>query len=600
MPHNPILLFLHGVGPAPDDDWKDELELALTQVGYPDLSGVDVLTPKYSYGLRGVDDDVPLPKVTLPTPNGDEAKRNRRDFERRRTAMEALLGTDYRGNGFPVVDHLVPMVKNMKRFNQADNYVNMPKVRAWVLNRIINQLPRSGRVVIVGHSLGSVIAADLIRRLPADLEVVGMVTIGSPLAHETFHVDGLRESLTEPPAKLGWWINFWSTADLVTTRRGVSTAFPWVLDQRIQTSLEPNKVRRAHNASTYLQNDVVATAIGTALFGSRSKEIAIIERGLDVPLDYAETFALLALRYSYLIMDGLKGDKQDRYRDAHRQVQASAVEQIKLRATNERRLMPTAIASLAVDLTDPSSNAPEPRSPSHLSIDDAIVPLTVIAAANVLTPFEIEVSKEAKRKAMEQLTLEMGLGRQIGSNVHDALDDARKELQGPTNWVKWTALGLGTAAVVAVTGGLALAAAPGLAGAAAVTSALAAFGPGGMIGGLLTAGTLASAGGGSIAIGLAAPTTAATTVEAVVVNQLATAMLRNRQGIHQDPQTWSSLAELETEVALGLERLKVLSDKSALTVKELQRKLDAIERALEYLQRENLEPENSKVTENKD
>ena len=80
-------------------------------------------------------------------------------------------------------------------------------------------------------------------------------------------------------------------------------------------------------------------------------------------------------------------------------------------------------------------------------------------------------------------------------------------------------------------------AAPGVAGAAAITSALAAFGPGGMIGGLLTAGTLVTAGGGGIAFGLASPGTTAETVEAVVGAQLAAALLRQRQGLEQDPTT---------------------------------------------------------------
>ena len=122
---------------------------------------------------------------------------------------------------------------------------------------------------------------------------------------------------------------------------------------------------------------------------------------------------------------------------------------------------------------------------------------------------------------MEHLTLDMGLGTQLGADVLKAAERAKDTLkEDNSDRLRWVLIGIGAAAVVAATGGLALAAAPGVVGAAAVTSALAAFGPGGMIGGLLTAGTLVSAGGGSIAAGLANPGTAAGTVEAVVATQL--------------------------------------------------------------------------------
>jgi hypothetical protein len=172
--------------------------------------------------------------------------------------------------------------------------------------------------------------------------------------------------------------------------------------------------------------------------------------------------------------------------------------------------------------------------------------------------------------------------------VHTAVEEARDALDGPTNWVRWITVGIGLAAVVAATGGLVLAAGPGLAGAAAVTSALAAFGPGGMIGGLLTAGALVTAGGGGIAVGLAGVGTSAETVEAVITTQLAAAILRRKQGLPQDPQTWLGFALLEIEIAKELTRLRAVSDSSAPSLKELQRKLDTVKRALGYLHKEDL------------
>ena len=590
MAPTPILLFLHGVGTGdPGDTWQGALEPTLARVGYPDLSKIRVIAPKYPNGLRGVDDKEPVPKLTVKSLRGEDAKKHRRAFERRQAAMEARLGRDERGEGWPAVGHAAPFV--IKHIEQATNYITKPEIRAWVLDRIIKRLPASGHLVIVGHSLGSVIAADLLRRLPTGLKVDGLVTIGSPLGHGTLLVEPLRKVLSEPPANLAWWVNFRSTADPVPTGRGVSTVFPWVLDQRIPA---PNPTT-AHDASTYLGNEAVAKTIGLGLFGSQSKELVLVGKGLDVPLEPAETLLLLALRYAHLEAGQLEaGDKGERYADALRCVQADAVEKVMDWRASVGMPVPSAIAKLAVDISDPTSGTPAPWLPGDLSEADAVVPLLAVANANVIQPFEIEVSREKRRKAMELLAFDMELGTRYGADVVESLEEARKVLK-PTNWMKWAVLGLGGVAIFAATGGLALAAAPGVAGAAALTSALAAFGPGGMIGGLLTAGTLVSAGGGGIAIGLAAPGTTVETAEAWVASQLAATLLRARRGLPRDDQAWNTLLDARIEVTRQMRRLAAISDESAPTVKALERKLEAIERALDHLHDLGLRPTEAEV-----
>lgn len=585
MSNRPYLLFLHGVGAEQSDGWKGTLSDALTSVRYPGLDGATVVAPKYPNSLKGVDDNDPLPRLTIKAPTGEAAKTNRRDFERRENAIEVMLGPHDRGKGWFGGDPIADGAIKQSPFEQAANYLRNPQIRAHVLTRILKQVPRSGRIVIVGHSLGSVIAADLVRRLPAEVEVVGMVTIGSPLANAGFHVEGLRGTLKEPPANLGWWVNFWNPADPVTTHRGLSSVFPWMTDYRIHTQVDLH----VHDAVTYLKDQAVATAIGHALYGSRSKELAVVEKGVDIPLDYAETFALMALRYGYLTKTRLEGAQQERFANALRHVQAQAFDSLKQQRAREGSPLPATIAGLAVDLSDPDSVAPAPDRISHLSKEDAVVNLTGLATANVIRPFEIDVSSKTRQEALVELTIEMGLGSQFGRDVITAGDAARKAMSGDgTNWVKWAALGAGAAALVAATGGLALAAAPGVFGAAAITSALAAFGPGGMIGGLLTAGALVSAGGGGVAIGIASPTTTVETVEAVVSAKLTAAILRKYQGLEQDPTTWASLVETGMELRRERARLEAFSDESAPTLKELKRKLKAVDRALTYLDEEGI------------
>ncbi|MFJ4263434.1 hypothetical protein ACIPYU_13420 [Paenarthrobacter nicotinovorans] len=590
MANEAILLFLHGVGEGDQEDrWMSELTESLVRLGYPSLKSLRVIAPKYAHALRGSDEPRQMPALTIKQPLREAARKNRREFERRIGALESRLGRHDRGNGYIGSDFVIDAAVSSPPFHQARNYVSNSKIRAQVLERILSKLPESGRLVIVGHSLGSVIAADIVRRLPVGLEVAGMVTIGSPLASGAFAVDKLRDTLSEPPTNLAWWVNFWNAADPVASRRGVSSVFPWLIDFRIHTK----KVGpAAHAAVEYLANDAVAAAIGFALYGPKTTDLAPVAMGLDIPLDATEHFALLALRYAYLMKERLDGEQKDKFAGALRQVQAAVVEDIQKRNVREGRALPSEIARLAFDISDLGAPVPEPLPSNHVTKDEAVVLLTVLASENVIRPFEISASKKLWQGAMEDLAAEMGLGSQYGADVFAATMLAQEALSGSgkVNWIKWGALGAGAAAIVVATGGLALAAGTGLAGAAVITSALASFGPGGMIGGLLTAGTLVTAGGGGIAYGLASPGTTAATLVGVVERRLAAAILRQKQHLEPDMGLWQVLVETEIEVRREYERLDEFSDESAPTLKELRRKIDAIERALRYLSANGLEP----------
>src|SRR5690606_29875167 len=106
-------------------------------------------------------------------------------------------------------------------------------------------------------------------------------------------------------------------ADPVTTGRGLSASFPWLVDFKIRTKVD----HRVHAAARYEEAEPVAAAIGFALHGSLSKEIAPVETGLDVALNEPETVILLALRYAHLIRTKLQGEQQERWSQALREAQ---------------------------------------------------------------------------------------------------------------------------------------------------------------------------------------------------------------------------------------------------------------------------------------
>ncbi|NQD42045.1 hypothetical protein [Glutamicibacter halophytocola] len=592
MTTKPVLVFLHGVGDGdPTDKWKLQLSQSLTELSYPALENIEIIIPKFAHALKGVDEVEKVPPRTHKRPSRADAPHIRREFERRMSAIEFKLGKQDRGTGILGVEQgIYAAVEHSPKMVQASNYLSNDALRAQVLRRVLSKIPPSGKLVLVGHSLGSVIAADLLLRLPENIEVTGFITIGSPLGHSSFNVDKVWDSLREPPAHLSWWVNFWNPADLVTSGRGLSSQFPWMTDYKV-TSKARHPIK-AHSAVEYLSSPAVTEAIGYALYGSQSKELVIRSSAIEIKPSETETLAILALRYAHLINARLEGDLKTRYHGALRQVQATLIDGIVGWNSDNGRATASSISRLALDLSDPTAELPVPLPGIHVSIDEAIDPLSALVSENVIRPFEITIPIEIKQKALEDLSAELGLTSLFGADIFAAAKRAHETLAGQklVNWKRWSAVGLGAVALVAATGGLVIAAAPGLAGAALLTSALASFGPGGMVGGLITAGSLAGVGGGGLAFGLASSSTSAADLESVIERMLAKEILREIRNLPSDPAIWQILAETEIQVRREYERLDEFSDANAPGLNEIRTKLTSIERALEYLRKNGHEP----------
>lgn len=589
MSDKPYLIYLHGVGEGDlDQKWKQGLLEGLDKVGYPGLDDVEIIAPHYAHGLRGADDHYEMPPVTIQTPKGERA-RARREFESRTAAMETRLARYSAGKANVFAGTVVDVALAIPKFKQAQNYLRNENIRAQVLTKILGSIPSSGRALIVAHSLGTVIAADLIWRLPVDLDIVGVVTVGSPLASSLFEAGKLFKHSDEPPKNVGWWVNYWSSTDPVSARRGVSSVFPWLLDVHVRTPVAPAS---AHAVKEYLSQQLVAEAIGFGLFGSRSTELVRADTSLDVRLDTFEYIALQGLRYAHLIYAGVPGEDKARYGLALRAVQARVVSDLKRKAELESRPLSSTIAMLDFDSADHHSPTPVPGPAQHEELEEVLTRLVALVDQNLLHPFEISVKRELRIRALQDLTAEMGLGSKVGGDVFAALGTASNALPGraKTNWIKWGALGVGFAVLVVGTAGLALAPAAGVGGAAAVTSALASFGPGGMIGGLLTAGSLVSAGASGIAVGVMSPANSAESVEAMVRSQLAALILRKLYGFSGDDDIWNTWVESEVFLTREVNRLDEISDKDAPGLAELRRKLEAIKAAIRYALENGMAP----------
>lgn len=392
----PTLVYLHGIGAEHDDAWRDVVSAALVEAGYPSLrDDVDCRAPKYPNTLRYPSDE----RHDLPPQTSSRLSRSERDVlrwrvERATADLERGLGTYAAGWGMPLAAQNVPAV--MKVIPQARRYVEDEATRANTLHRVLAALPQSGPVVLLAHSLGTVIAADLLTRLPPGIEVVGVITVGSPAGLLGLHTGHDRlDALREPVQQVGWWLNVWGGADPVTGLRGISHRFPWVPDIALPGA--------GHPMENYLGSVVVARAVGRALFGSLGRELSVSESLPEPEIDDVELNAYLLLTYAHFVAEHLPSKQQKRFRGALKVVRHDLTARLGL-----------------TDTGDP----PDPARLRTMSKSTALMPLLGVAMTNPVAPYDSAIGASIRRDALHDLAVWIGLYSGFGRTLHRALTQA--------------------------------------------------------------------------------------------------------------------------------------------------------------------------------
>lgn len=222
----------------------------------------------------------------------------------------------------------------------------------------------------------------------------------------------------------------------------------------------------------------------------------------------------------------------------------------------------------------------------------AIPVMLTLLSGNIIAPYEIKATAKQQEGALKELVIFLGFPSALAADVCQALMAARKEIDGKSGWMPWAvAAGVGVGMFVLGPVGLVMAAPAGLYGGAAIVAALAAFGPGGMAGGLAMMGGLMAAGSGMAAAAANALVSAPeAVVEHAVALLLARAIALEKRKLPRDDRVWFVLCELQAQIARELQRLRPISDKDAPSVKTLERKAQAVRRAIEYLIEHGLGP----------
>ncbi|MEU0427146.1 serine protease [Streptomyces canus] len=146
-------------------------------------------------------------------------------------------------------------------FRDVSRYLSDDEVREEVLGTVRDAMPTQGEVVLVTHSLGTVVGMDLIHQ--NSLDVTLLVTAGSPLGMDAVN-GNLRAGGPHVPKARGW-TNVWCPTDAVAI--GCPLKDPgW--GQLTQLAVA-NGIGRAHSIAEYLAHAGVADAINEALRNRR-------------------------------------------------------------------------------------------------------------------------------------------------------------------------------------------------------------------------------------------------------------------------------------------------------------------------------------------
>ncbi|MGW2872054.1 antibiotic ABC transporter ATP-binding protein [Kitasatospora sp. NPDC001225] len=176
--------------------------------------------------------------------------------ERVRRALHSLTRTRYFG---PVSDRV--LVSDLK---QVRRYFTEPALRAAVRARV-EELITPDTEVVVGHSLGSVVAYEVLCGLPPERPPLTLVTLGSPLGLAGLVFDRLQPAPRQDgtgvwPAPVKQWTNIADRCDLVAVVRELAPRFgSEVVDVPVDNGSE------MHSMRAYLTAVETGTAIAAGL-----------------------------------------------------------------------------------------------------------------------------------------------------------------------------------------------------------------------------------------------------------------------------------------------------------------------------------------------
>lgn len=147
-------------------------------------------------------------------------------------------------------------------FRDVAAYLDDRRIRDEVLGCVLETMPDAGEVVLVSHSLGTVVGLDLTARLSPGVHLVHLTTAGSPLGLDSVY-SRLLVGGPKRPDIVADWLNVWSPTDAVAI--GCPLGDDWA--DGLADLAVVNARDRAHSIVEYLAHAEVARSIGSHLGG---------------------------------------------------------------------------------------------------------------------------------------------------------------------------------------------------------------------------------------------------------------------------------------------------------------------------------------------
>lgn len=253
-PPRPTLFYVHGVG-GPKSGWVRVLQKRVRSLDQSIASELDaIVTVDFSHLLRkrGNDDSPPSTLPLAPSPRSTVEQRLQYDDVQRQLTKEFAK---FRGPK-TLVRHTPDLVlekagrfARKRHLKDAKRYL---RLRAQVREFLLAEFDKAGSsdMIVIAHSLGSVVMADVVPFLGPERHIRLLITVGSPMG-----VAGIwkrtRKPLNRdfPYGSVSAWINIWSSSDYVSSFRGFKGTFPQAVDVRI--TFRGKKWRRPKGATSW-------------------------------------------------------------------------------------------------------------------------------------------------------------------------------------------------------------------------------------------------------------------------------------------------------------------------------------------------------------
>lgn len=289
------LVFVHGRAQENKDaaalkaEWVDAWRSGLAKSGLSvPISDTDIRFPYYGQTLYELAQGKTAGEAAAVIVKGDDADREQQAFvrevilelQRKQGITDADLaqaaGVDVVQKGplnwewlqgvLKVIDQRVPLASGASialATNDVYQYLDNIGIRDEIETGVRQALVPSVPTVVVAHSLGTVVAYNLLRREGAaqGWKVPLFVTIGSPLA-----VTAIRKKLApnRHPTCVGRWLNVFDERDVVALYPLDADHFP--LDPQITNKRDvDNPTSNRHGISGYLSDQEVAKALFDAV-----------------------------------------------------------------------------------------------------------------------------------------------------------------------------------------------------------------------------------------------------------------------------------------------------------------------------------------------